>query len=123
RSVAREIGPYLRGAFGGLAGRRTHASQHLLFGPTDHRGLRVGSEAGALGFACPKRKARKESGGGGTSHYSGLSIIWRRDLVARLPFCMVAAAAPRGAKTTSCANCGHYPHSITSSARAICRQK
>src|SRR5262249_330550 len=57
RSVAREIGPYLRGAFGGLAGRRTHASQHLLFGPTDHRGLRVGSEAGALDFARRKRKA------------------------------------------------------------------
>src|SRR5262249_40530576 len=66
-------------AFGGLAGRRTHASQHLLFGPTDHRGLRVGSEAGALDFARRKRKARKQREEAGTSHQRRLAIIWQRD--------------------------------------------
>src|SRR5262249_12533548 len=79
RAGGRQIGPYLRGAVGGLAGRRTHASQHLLFGPADHRGLRVGSEAGALGFARRKRKARKQLEEAGTSHQRRLSIIWQRD--------------------------------------------
>src|SRR5262249_33984060 len=78
RSVAGEIGPYLGGAFGGLAGRLTHASQHLLFGPTDHRALRVGREAGALGFARRKRKARKQRDEAGTSHQQALDHTVRR---------------------------------------------
>src|SRR5215467_14580826 len=102
------MGPYLRGAFGGLGGIRTHASQHLLFGPTDHRGLRVGSEAGALDFARRKRKARKQREEAGTSHQRRLSIIWQRDRRAAeqrdelAPFYLIELHSVRSTRTRFC---------------------
>src|SRR5262249_20310118 len=59
---------------GGLA----RGGRHLLFGPTDHRALRVGSEAGALGFARRKRKAREQRDEAGTSHQQALDHTVRR---------------------------------------------
>jgi len=67
-------------------------------------------QAGRVGFARRKRKARKQRDE--ASHQRRLSILWQRDRCA-VPFlhgCSRGAARP---KTTSCANCGHYPHSIT----------